>query len=203
MTTRTSTIQSGDLRLEGRLHKGGRACAAVVLHLHPQYGGDMDNHVVVACCEALASEGATVLRFNFRGVGASDGSYDGGRGEVEDARAAIVAARRILPDRPLFLVGYSFGAMIAAAAAGDVVAGLVLVSPPLSTGALMPLPVGVPVLLMAGDRDAISPGEALMTMATSDVTARVFPGVDHGWWPGIDELTNALREFTCAHLAAG
>src|SRR5438445_2602075 len=83
-------FQSDGLRLEGALRvvPDARLCA-VVLHPHPLYGGDMDNHVVTALCAALNALGATTLRFNFRGAGASEGRHDNGRGEVEDAVEAV------------------------------------------------------------------------------------------------------------------
>ena len=117
---RQITITNGDLRLEAAVHDGEGAIAAVVLHPHPQYGGDMDNHVGMAITSALAARGATTIRFNFRGTGASTGTYDGGDGEASDARAAVAAAREAAPEAKLILAGYSFGAMIAAAIAADV-----------------------------------------------------------------------------------
>src|SRR5437867_9250697 len=83
-------FESDGLRLEGALRvvPDARLCA-VVLHPHPLYGGDMENHVVVALCSVLNALGATTLRFNFRGAGASQGTHDNGRGEVEDVLAAV------------------------------------------------------------------------------------------------------------------
>ena len=78
--------------LEGRLHlpEDGRPIAGVVVcHPHPLMGGDMDNNVVMGVCRELVGCGMAVLRFNFRGVGASAGAHDQGRGEVEDAREAL------------------------------------------------------------------------------------------------------------------
>ena len=85
------SFPSGDLSLEGALHVAGAtpAPAVVVCHPHPQYGGDMDNNVVLAACSALASAGITALRFNFRGVADSDGAFDQGQGEQDDVRAAL------------------------------------------------------------------------------------------------------------------
>src|SRR5437870_1749312 len=79
-------FESDGPRLDGalRLVQSARLCA-VVLHPHPLYGGDMDNHVVTSLCAALNTLGATTLRFNFRGAGASEGTHDNGRAEVDDA----------------------------------------------------------------------------------------------------------------------
>ena len=126
--------------LEAMIHEpAAPACAALVLHPHPQYGGDMHNHVVEAL-SSLCARDATTLRFNFRGAGRSSGAYAGGRGEVDDARAALAELRRAAPDAPVALAGYSFGAQIAAVLAADEpVEALLLVSPPLMDG--RPLPI--------------------------------------------------------------
>jgi alpha/beta superfamily hydrolase len=85
---------SGALWLEGRLSiPAGATRAAVVCHPHPQYGGDMDNSVVVATAAALGRRGIATLRFNFRGVGQSEGSYGEGVAELGDARAAVERLR--------------------------------------------------------------------------------------------------------------
>jgi alpha/beta superfamily hydrolase len=101
---------------------------AVVCHPHPQYGGDMDNPVVVAVARALARDGVAALRFDF-------GEFSGGTAEVADARTALDALGRELPSgTPLALVGYSFGAWVALRAAheGAPVEHVVAVGPPLA-----------------------------------------------------------------------
>ena len=155
-------IVSGDLALEAAIHDGDGALAVLVLHPHPQYGGDMDNHVVTAICGAMAARGATTLRFNFRGAGRSQGAYDNGRGEADDARAALETLRSAAPGAKMLLAGYSFGAMIAAGvAAGAELAALVLVSPPVGSAPLPPLDAELPTLLVAGDQDGIAPAPAV------------------------------------------
>jgi alpha/beta superfamily hydrolase len=105
--------------------------AAVVCHPHPLHGGTMHTHAVHRIARAARSSGVSTLRFQFRGVGLSAGSHDGGRGERDDVRAALswTAARR--PGKPLLLAGFSFGAGMAVAVgceeprvAGLLVAGL-------------------------------------------------------------------------------
>jgi alpha/beta superfamily hydrolase len=196
MTERAFTIDSGGLKLDGALHEGGHELAAVVLHPHPQYGGDMDNHVVRGVCATLADLGATTLRFNFRGAGRSEGTHDEGRGEADDARAACAALRELRPNARLLLAGYSFGAMIAAAIVADVRPDAVaLISPPLRMSSQPLRDAAVPALLITGERDQIAPAETLRALASPGRTIVVVPGVDHGWWPGLDELAAALREF--------
>jgi uncharacterized protein len=86
--------------------------AVVVCHPHPQGGGTMHNNVVYRIAKALGDAGATVLRFNFRGVGRSTGSYGGGIDEEEDARAALDFLEQRAPGVPLWMAGFSFGARV-------------------------------------------------------------------------------------------
>jgi alpha/beta superfamily hydrolase len=86
---------------------------AVICHPHPLYGGTMQNKVVHTIGRACQEFGMPTVRFNFRGVGASAGHYDEGRGETQDALAVIAWGRARWPASPLILAGFSFGAMIA------------------------------------------------------------------------------------------
>ena len=86
--------------------------AAVFCHPHPLHGGDMNNRVVYRAAKAAAHAGVAALRFNFRGVGASSGTHDDGRGEGEDVRAAIRWLGSRYPGKALALVGFSFGAWV-------------------------------------------------------------------------------------------
>lgn len=201
MTSRAVAFKSGPLRLEASLHEGGNAFCAVVLHPHPQYGGDMYNHVVTACCDAVEKVGGSALRFNFRGTGRSEGAYDNGVGELEDARAAVAFVREAVPDCPLVVIGYSFGAMIGARLADQGLAAMVLVSPPTMAGALPSLREGLPVCIAVGDQDGVSSAETLRSSAGGAVILKVFDGVDHGWWPGVDDLVPAVTTFITDRLA--
>jgi len=113
-----SRIRSVDLhgpvgRLEALLNFGAEdaAYAAVVTHPHPLFGGTMHNKVVFHAMKALNSFGYPVLRFNFRGTGASEGVHDNGRGEVDDVRAALEYMKSEFK-RPLIFAGFSFGAAV-------------------------------------------------------------------------------------------
>jgi len=86
---------------------------AVICHPHPQHGGTFQNKVVYGIDKALVKKGALSIRFNFRGVGGSEGEYDHGKGEVDDLLAVITRVRQAYPDLPLWLAGFSFGAYIA------------------------------------------------------------------------------------------
>lgn len=199
---RPVTFTSGDLALEGLLHlpAASPAPALAVCHPHPLYGGDMRNNVVVALCRAAVACGVATLRFNFRGTGASEGSFDNGRGERDDLRAARDYLRG-LPEVEAIRVGaagYSFGASVALAAAGPDVAAIIAVSTP----TISPLPTGLrtgcPVLLISGDRDEYSDPERLASIAEAigpHAELEVLPGVDHFWWGSDERLAEKVSAF--------
>jgi alpha/beta superfamily hydrolase len=141
--------------------------AVVVAHPHPLYGGTMHNKVVYAAARRLESHGAAVLRFNFRGVGASPGEHDEGRGERLDMLSALAEMRRRFPGLPLLAAGYSFGCFVALAAGADGSADLLLgLAPPvvhydfsfLHTSSL-------PLAIVSGDDDPLAPAAELTPAA--------------------------------------
>ena len=211
MTIATEQIRfpCGDLTLVGVVHRpqGLGLPGVAVCHPHPLYGGDMDNNVVVALCQALAGGGMVALRFNFRGVGGSGGSYGGGFGERQDARATLdfLAGLAEVDGGRLGLAGYSFGALVALSAADERVRALAAVSPP--AGGLDPASFrpGIQTLLVSGDRDDISPALRLPEMAASlgpPCEIRSVAGADHSWWGYEETLARAVLEFFRAQLVA-
>ena len=102
-------------RIEGRYHQGPQKNApiAIVLHPHPQFGGTMNHQIVYQLYYAFVHRGFAVIRFNFRGVGRSQGSFDHGQGELSDAASALDWAQTINPEaRSCWIAGFSFGAWI-------------------------------------------------------------------------------------------
>ena len=202
--TRSTTFQSGELTLEGELHlpDSTPAPAAVVCHPHPPSGGDMGNNVVLAACEALAGRGFAALRFNFRGVGSSEGAFDNGQGEQQDVQAALdklLSLSEVDPKR-IGLVGYSFGAMMAAEVAGGHLRGLALISPPVAYADLR-VGWGCPALVLGGGKDDIAPPDRLRTVAEPPgVELHVVENADHGWWGQEEELASVLAEFFERHF---
>jgi alpha/beta superfamily hydrolase len=112
---------AGTPPLEARLRAASSPARAVLLcHPHPLYGGSMHSPVVLSIARLLAevaSDRVTALRFNFRGVGESGGTYDDGRGEVVDARVALAELRRRAPGVPITVCGHSFGSWVGLRAA--------------------------------------------------------------------------------------
>ncbi len=145
-----------------------RTAVAVLCHPLPTAGGSMDNKVVTTLARAFALLGAHSLRFNFRGVGHSAGTFDEGRGEADDLAAVIAAARARLPGHALWLAGFSFGAAIALRAAEQRQAALlVTVAPPVGRGWGLehaPAP-SCPWLLVQGDADEIVSASEVLAWA--------------------------------------
>jgi hypothetical protein len=159
----------------------GTRGTAVVCHPHPQHGGTMDNKVAQTLARAFVQLGYRAVRFNVRGVGGSQGAWDEGRGEVDDALAVVQAFRE--PGQPLVLAGFSFGGYVAAAAAHRLpddarAAQLVLVAP-----AVVNFPVGaVPAdtLVFHGEADDVVPLSAALDWARPQtLPITVLPGVGH------------------------
>ena len=176
---------------------------AVVCHPHPLYGGTLDNKVVYTLARAFEECGAPTIRFNFRGVGASAGGYDGGRGETEDALAAIAYGRDRWNGAGLWLAGFSFGAAVAVrAAARAAPEKLVLVAPGVTKMAMEGVPSPrCPWLLVQGDADeVIEPAEVLHWAQRQSVPAliRRFPDAGHFFHGRLHELREAVVQFMCA-----
>ena len=205
---------AGGLRLEGRLHlPPGATAGAVICHPHPQYGGTMDNNVVAAVATALQALGMATLRFNFRGVGASEGEHGGGAEEVIDARAAVAFLRAAGPGE-ITLAGYSFGAAVAARAVDDAatlraaaardheadrVSRLVLIAPPLAFFSLDGLSdCRLPKLFIAGDRDdycSLDSLRAAVAPLPEPKTVVTIPRADHFFSGAEDALAAPLARF--------
>jgi alpha/beta superfamily hydrolase len=175
--------------------------AMVVTHPHPLYGGDMHNHVVKAVVSAYGAQGFTTLRFNFRGVGESQGSYDGGAGERIDVLAAI----RHLEDmdkKIIHLAGYSFGAWVNALGIEDYadrITNLVFVSPPVDFLDFSFLKSCRQLrLVITGSRDEIASPKSireLLPQWNCDAVLRIISGTDHFYLGKTDRLEAAIREF--------
>ena len=176
---------------------------AVVCHPHPLYGGTLDNKVVYTVARALEQLGAPAIRFNFRGVGTSAGSYDAGRGETADALAVIAYGRRRWPNAALWLAGFSFGGAVAVRAAGQArPQRLIAVAPGLTTITVTDAaPPACPWLIVQGDLDEVVPPEAVRAWAETLSPApemRVVPGASHFFHGRLNELRDAVLAFMAA-----
>lgn len=185
-------------RPEAALARG----VVVVCHPHPQFGGTLDNKVVQTLARAFLQCGYAGVRFNFRGIGASEGAWDEGRGELDDA-LAVVAAAGSLAGRdglPLALAGFSFGGFVAAAVAARIAGSaaavrLVLVAPSTEKQQIPAVPPGT--LVVHGDSDEIVPLAATLAWARpQNLPVVVFPGVGHFFHGQISRLkTTIVRDL--------
>jgi alpha/beta superfamily hydrolase len=194
-------------RLEGLWDDPGRGLApGLILHPHPAHGGSMHSKVVYTVFRVLHEAGHPTLRFNFRGVGASQGSYSGWDGEVGDVAAAAAFVRRETGMMPIWLAGFSFGSWVGSkwALSDPSVERMILLGVPVDRNVdnrsfehLTKLPA--PTLIIQGERDKYgspasveSLGERLR--AFGKVLVRVVPGADHFFTGKLTLLEAALQE---------
>jgi len=137
---------------------------AVLCHPHPLHGGTMRNKVVTIMERALREIGLATVRFNYRGVGESEGDYDEGNGETDDLLAVVDWVRRVRPDTDLWLGGFSFGAYITLRAAQDLpVRRLLNIAPPVERYEFERLPPpNCPWLVVQGDEDDVVSSDAVI-----------------------------------------
>jgi hypothetical protein len=179
---------------------GAPVGVAVICHPHPQHGGTMDNKVVQTIARAVLQLGWRSVRFNFRGVGGSEGAWDEGRGEVDDALAVIAAQRD--PALPLLLAGFSFGAFVAASGAVRLrddakPQHVVLVGPSTQKQSVPAVPPGT--LVIHGEADDVVPLSATLDWARPQMQpVLVFPGVGHFFHGQLGPLKAAIVH----HLSA-
>ena len=188
---------SENCQLEGLLDKSSIENGVVITHPHPLYGGDMNNFIVDLIARAYQKKSFTTLKFNFRGAGKSQGSYDDGAGEQEDVRAALSTLKQ-MGIKKIDLAGYSFGAWINALAINksNVVENMVMVSPPVGFVDFSPVN-SIPSLklVVTGSRDDIAPADRIKTMQPSwnrNAHLKVINGADHFYSGCLDELESVL-----------
>jgi len=177
----------------------------VVCHPHPQHGGTMTNKVVTTLARTAHAMGVPSLRFNYRGVGASAGSFDDGRGEIEDALAAVAFGRQRWPDAQLWLAGFSFGGVVALRASTTrgvgQVAKLVTVAPALGRnfGSLREVSVpNCPWLIVQGGNDEVIDGELVIDWAEQLEPAPqlvVLPDTGHYFHGKLSLLQESVAPF--------
>lgn len=175
---------------------------AVIAHPHPLFGGTMHNKVVQTLARAFVQAGWRVLRFNFRGVGASAGVYDEGRGEAQDMLALV---QQEAPEGPLALAGFSFGAFVTSQALAALAPRqpdkVVLVGTAASRFAVAPIAPELHerTLVLHGESDDTVPLASVMDWARpQSLPVTVIPGVEH-FFHGQLPL---LKSLVLRHLAA-
>ncbi len=204
MKAKKIEFPSGDLILEGIFALPGGSGPfplVVVCHPHPLYGGTMYDNVVHAICEKLMEKEIAWLKFNFRGVGGSGGSFGGGIGEREDLRAAISFGEKSpgIDGQRIGVCGYSFGAMVALAVAVEdgrakAAAGI---SPIIQPENLLDA-CTKPKMLVCGDQDEFVDVKALQRIFQKMPDPKqlaVYPGVNHFWGNEDEAMAGQVSRF--------
>ena len=207
MRQKRITFPSGELSLEGVCHlpeiEGKDLVPAVVVcHPHPLYGGNMDNSVVIAVCQALYDKGIVALRFNFRGVGRSEGKL-AGEGTPDDVSSALsfVASMKEVDAERLGVCGYSAGAIAAFSSTplDERIKAIAAISPPLSMAHLEGLSAHLgPKMVISGELDNFTSQvdfECFTENLPEPKECHVIPGVDHFWWGYESELGGSVASF--------
>jgi uncharacterized protein len=178
---------------------GDPARFAVVCHPHPLHGGTLDNKVVYTLARAFHDLGLPTVRFNFRGVGASEGGHADGIGETDDTLAVVAWARTRWPAAQPWLAGFSFGGAVAIRAALDARARLLITVAP-AVGRLeaaRPMPA-CPWLLVQGDDDDVIDAGAVLDWASRQAiapTVKILEGAGHFFHGRLTELRAAVLQF--------
>jgi len=194
-------FKSGSISIEGLYSAGEGAGGALITHPHSQMGGSMQNNVVDAMVSTFQKRGYSTLRFNFRGVGRSEGRFENGAGERDDVRGA----RAFLEGKgitDIILAGYSFGAWVNSlvVAGGETFSDFIMVSPPIDF-LLFDLGIlsGKCGLIICGDRDQFCPIDSLRQEALRiGCPLSVVAGADHFYF-GCEK---DICEYLDQHLAA-
>ncbi len=209
-------INGPEGRIEGRYHhcKTPNAPIALLLHPHPQHGGTMNNKVVYALYHAFVRRGFSALRFNFRGVGRSQGTFDRGEGELSDAASALDWLQSYNANtRSCWIGGFSFGAWIGMQLLmrRPEIDGFISVAPPANLydfGFLAPCPSSG--LIIHGEKDAVVPHkdvtglvEKLKTQKGIVIEQKIVPAANHFFDGKIDVLMNSVMAYLDRRLEGG
>ena len=202
-------------RLEGRYHhsKQENPSIALMLHPHPQYGGSMNNRVIYQMYPCCVRRGFSVLRFNFRGVGRSQGVYDEGIGELSDAAAALDWLQSANADAPqCWIGGFSFGAWIGMQLLmrRPEITSFVSVAPPANMydfSFLAPCPSSG--LFLSGDRDDIVPADSIETLVGKlrqqrgiEIDHHTIKGANHFFHEKLETVEGIVGNYLDTSMAA-
>ena len=180
--------------------------AAIICHPHPLYGGTMENKVVSRIARYISEAGIEAVRFNFRGVGQSDGTYDEGRGERHDLGAVLQYVRNIQPEARLAAVGFSFGAWIALEVGENhpAIQVLVGVAPPVRMFDFKFVPMlSKPTLIVYAEHDQFTDSATSKTWiesASGALESVLIPDVDHFFGERVDDVGKTVAQFLSRHL---
>lgn len=200
--TETTTIINGPAgKLEvvvGEPIGEARGALGIVCHPHPLFGGTMNNKIVTTLTKSFQHLGLTTVRFNFRGIGKSEGKFDNGNGELDDLLAVVAWMQQEHPNQEIWLAGFSFGAYIATKAATQISAkALVTVAPPVQNFPMQSLPpIYCKWVLVQGELDdVVPPSEVLAWAEKRDPQPIIlrFPQAGHFFHGQLSELRAGIE----------
>jgi len=197
-TLRKFSITGPSGNLEGVIHLPDTAPRALVVVAHPlpTMGGTMENKIVTTLVKTFVELGFAAVRFNFRGVGASEGVFDEGNGEIDDLLAIVRHARQEFGQLPLILSGFSFGGFVQACAARELHPHqLVLIAPAVGRFAMPTVPHNT--LLIHGDLDDVVPlADVLLWARPQHLSIVVLPGAEHFFHGRLNQIKQIVsHEF--------
>jgi alpha/beta superfamily hydrolase len=192
---------AGALEVALNVPAGPLAGIALVAHPNPAEGGTLDNKVAHTLAKAFFALSYAAVRFNFRGVGKSEGAFDDGEGETDDALAALAHARERFGDRPVALGGFSFGGFIVTRVARRVKAErLVLVGPAVGRFAVETVPDDT--IVIHGEEDDVVPlADVLAWARPQELPVVVFPGAGHFFHGRLPQLARVVTGAWHRHPA--
>jgi len=194
------TFLSEEYEIEGLLNQKDEKKGVVVTHPHPLYGGDMNNLVVESIVHVYHMKGYSTLKFNFRGVGRSQGTYDNGLGEQKDVLSALSFLANMGMER-IDLVGYSFGAWVNAHALqkDTLTKQMIMVSPPVGFMDFKSIvTMNALKFVVTGNRDDIAPADVIEKMMSTwnpDARFEVIDGADHFYGGYLNQLEAVLASI--------
>jgi len=183
---------SGNLEIAVNEPSAASVGCALIAHPHPLYGGTFDNKVVQTLAKAFCALGLTAVRFNFRGVGNSDGVYDGGAGEIEDFETVLSYAEKRFQPSHLIFAGFSFGTYVVARVAQDKSPHqVVLIAPAVAKFEVETVPEDS-LVLHGEEDDVVLLSDVLNWARPQHIPVTVFPGAGHFFHGDLIRLQNVV-----------
>lgn len=183
---------AGKLEIAFNLPDGAPRGIALIAHPHPQQGGTLDNKVVQTLARTFAALGYAATRFNFRGVGASEGQFDDGVGETDDALAALAAAKLEFGELPVALAGFSFGSYVQTRVAHVIAAErMVLIGPAVKRFATEIVPPDT-IVIHGEEDDIVALADVLAWARPQQLPIIVFPGCGHFFHGRLPQLQRVI-----------
>jgi alpha/beta superfamily hydrolase len=183
---------AGALEVALNVPEGSMRGIALIAHPHPLQGGTLDNKVVQTLAKTFAALGYAAARFNFRGVGKSDGQFDDGIGETDDALAALAAAKLEFGELPVVLAGFSFGSYVQTRVAHAITAErLVLIGPAVKRFPIEAVPPDT-IVIHGEEDDVVALADVLAWARPQQLPIIVFPGCGHFFHGRLPQLQRVI-----------